>query len=349
MPRLRRSDLTGHCIHRRRCGQGFSYRWDVGEPIDASTKDRIKSLAIPPAWEEVWICPWPNGHIQALGTDARGRRQYLYHDAWRVHRDREKFERMLSFASSLATLRRRVKRDIATEELSKVRVLACAVRLLDEGCFRIGGEQYADENETFGVATLRKEHVQVAGRMLRFTYPAKGSIERIMEVQDPEACSIVTTLQHRRSRDGHLFAYKEGGRWVDLKSTDVNAYIKEIVGAEFSAKDFRTWSGTMLAAVVLARATPAKHLGRTTRNRIISSAVKEVAEYLGNTPIVCRKSYIDPRVIDLFTSGETVAGAIDALDDVTPPFPCSERARIEAAVIALLQEDKGQETLGVAV
>jgi DNA topoisomerase IB len=348
MPRLRRSDLSGHCIHRRRRGKGFSYRWDGGEPIDDSTKGRIKSLAIPPAWEEVWICPWPNGHIQAMGTDARGRRQYLYHDAWRVHRDREKFERVLSFASSLATLRRRVNRDIAIDELSKVRVLACAVRLLDEGCFRIGGEQYADENETFGLATLRKEHVRVVGNTLSFTYPAKGSIERSMELRDPKAASIVNTLQHRRSRDGHLFAYKQGGRWVDVTSSDINAYIKEMVGTEFSAKDFRTWSGTMLAAVVLARAAPTKHIGKTARNRIISLAVKEVAEYLGNTPIVCRKSYIDPKVIDRFTSGETVVGTIEALGHITPPFPRSARTRIETAVIALLQEDEGQGTLGVA-
>jgi DNA topoisomerase IB len=348
MPRLRRSDLSGQCIHRRRCGTGFSYRRDGGEPIDDSTKERIKSLVIPPAWEEVWICPWPNGHIQAMGTDARGRRQYLYHAAWRVHRDREKFERVVSFASSLAALRRRVNRDIAMEDLGKVRVLACAVRLLDEGCFRIGGEQYAEENETFGLATLRKEHVSIVGNTLSFTYPAKGSIERSMEVRDPKAASIVSSLQHRRSRGGHLFAYKQGDRWVDLKSSDVNAYIKEIVGTEFSAKDFRTWSGTMLAAVVLARAAPTKHVGNTARNRIISSAVKEVAEYLGNTPTVCRKSYIDPKVIDRFTSGETVAGTIEALGQVTPPFPRSARTRIETAVIALLQDGDGQETVSVA-
>jgi len=347
MSRLRRSDLTGYCIQRRRCGKGFSYRWDVGEPIDTSTKERINSLAIPPAWEEVWICPWPNGHIQALGTDARGRRQYLYHDAWRLHRDREKFERVLIFAGSLATLRRRVKRDIANDELTKARVLACAVRLLDEGCFRIGSEQYTDENETFGLATLRKEHVRVVGNTLSFTYPAKGSIERSMEVHDPQAASLVHLLKNRRSADGHLFAYKEGTRWVDLTSSDVNAYIKEIVGTEFSAKDFRTWSGTMLAAVVLARATTTKRIGTTTRNRIITSAVKEVAEYLGNTPTVCRKSYIDPKVIDRFTSGETVEDIIETLGTLTPPFPRSARTRIETAVIALLL-DEGHGTLSVA-
>jgi DNA topoisomerase IB len=348
MTRLKRSDLCGHCLRRQRHGKGFSYRWDTGDPVDPATKERIQELAIPPAWKAVWICPWPNGHIQALGVDARGRRQYRYHDVWRVHRDREKFVRVLNFARSLPTLRQIVERDLATNDIGKDRILACTVRLLDEGCFRIGGEQYVEENETFGLATLRKEHVQVSGRALRFTYPAKGSVERIIEVRDSEVSNVLQCLKRRRSGDGHLFAYKEGGRWVDLKSADINEYIKEAVGEEYSAKDFRTWSATMLAAMVLARGTPRLNPGNTTRKRIISSAVKEVAEYLGNTPAVCRKSYIDPRVIDRFESGETVASAIRTLEEVTMPLTGAGRTRVETAVVALLGEEEAKRGSSVA-
>lgn len=341
MARLRRSDLSGgHCIRRRRAGPGFSYRWDTGDPVDGDTRRRIQALAIPPAWTDVWICPWPNGHIQAVGTDAKGRRQYRYHDAWREHRDREKFRRILTFAQALPGVRRQVAADLDQEGLPRTRVLACAVRLLDEGCFRIGSEQYAEENETFGLATLRREHVTVSGSTLHFDYPAKGSIDRELEVDDPAAAAVVALLKKRRGGGGHLFAYRDGRRWVEMASSEVNAYIKDIAGDDYSAKDFRTWSGTVHAAAVLARSDPAAAPSAAARKRLVVAAVKETAAYLGNTPAVCRKSYIDPGVVDRFDAGETIAAALRRVKDPTAPLRSADRQRVEAAVLSLLGAER---------
>ena len=310
MARLRRSDCSGPGIRRRRRGRGFSYSDPDGKAVThEETLDRIRALAVPPAWSDVWICPWPNGHIQAVGTDAAGRRQYRYHDQWRLHRDREKFDRTVDFAAALPKLRAQVDRDLAKDGLGRPRVLAAIVRLLDVGLFRIGGEEYADEHETFGVASLRKEHVKIRDGAMVFSYKAKGSIERVVEVRDDSVREVVAALRRRRTGGQRLFAYKRGRRWVEIHAHDVNDYMKDVAGGEFSAKDFRTWSGTVLAAAALAESEPVPE--PRGRRRAVTSAVAKVAEHLGNTPAVSRSAYIDPRVVDRFEEGETIGDYLE--------------------------------------
>src|SRR5829696_619592 len=229
MPRLRRVDCAIPGISRRRRGRGFEYRDDTtGERIeDEDVIQRIKTLAIPPAWEEVWICADPLGHIQATGIDAAGRKQYRYHDRWRERRDREKFESMEEFARALPRLRKRVKKDLARDGMPRERVLACAARLLDRGFFRIGSEDYAEENDTYGIATMQKRHVTVDGDVVSFDYEAKGGQRRLQAFGDPEVAEVVRLLMRRRGGGEELLAWREGSRWVDVKSRDVNAYVKE--------------------------------------------------------------------------------------------------------------------------
>lgn len=333
MSRLRRSDTGAKGITRRRCGKGFLYRSVDGKKLtDQECLRRIRSLAIPPAWTDVWICPWPNGHIQAMGTDAAGRRQYRYHDDWRKRKDQEKFERAIEFGRALPTLLRRVESDLAAPGLRKQRMLAVGVRLLHIGGFRIGGEEYAEENETFGVATLQVRHVRIEGDRVVFTYRAKGSIKRSVAVEDPEVLRAMRSLLRRsRRRSDDLLAWRQGAGWRNLRSTDLNAYIKETIGDQFSAKDFRTWSATVRAASELASRVEGTASARQ-RKRVVNDAVAEVAGHLGNTPSVCRSSYIDPRVIDCFHSGDTIA---TALATSTRSGPSADR-RIEKAVIAML-------------
>ena len=296
--------------------------------------ERIRSLAIPPAWSDVWICPDPLGHLQAIGTDAAGRRQYLYHDAWRRRRDREKFDRMLEFAVALGPLRTHTDRCLAQDDLGRERVLSCAVRLLDRGFFRIGSEVYAEDNNTFGLATMRRSHVTLRGDdVVTFDYPAKGGERRIQSVVDPDAFDVVAALKRRRTKGGELLAYRNGRRWVDVLSSDINDYIQELTGGAYTAKDFRTWNATVLAASSLAL------LGRdaktvTARKRVASLATKEVARYLGNTPAVARSSYIDPRVVDRFMGGQTILGALEKFS-VELPETVRQR-RVEKAVLDLL-------------
>ncbi len=227
VPRLRRSDCHAPGITRRRQGRGFSYRWANGERVDdPDVVDRIRRLAVPPAWTDVWICPWPQGHIQAVGTDDAGRRQYRYHDDWHAQRSREKFERVLTFGRALPDLRTVVDRDLAGTRPTHERVLAGAVRLLDLGFFRIGGEEYAHQHETFGIATLQKCHVRLHGGEMVFDYPAKGSIERTVSVRDPEVFRLLQSLKRRRGGSQNLFAHRTGSQWVDVRSTEINAYIR---------------------------------------------------------------------------------------------------------------------------
>jgi DNA topoisomerase I len=337
MPRLRRADSSAPGICRVRRGRGFSYVDDTtGEAIkDHDTLERIRALVIPPAWEDVWICPWPNGHIQAVGTDARGRKQYRYHDHWRELRDREKFDRMLEFAQALPRLRQVTDRHLRRREPTRERVLAGAVRLLDRGFFRIGGENYAEENDTYGLATMQKRHARLEGdNVIVFDYVAKGGQRRVQSIVDPQVYRLVDELKRRRSGGPDLLAYKQGARWRDVLSSDVNEYIKSVAGEEFTAKDFRTWTATVLAAVAVAVSGRAA-ASSTARKRAVARAVQEVAHYLGNTPAVCRASYIDPRVFDRFASGETVADALDKLGDVDFGEPATQGAA-EAAVIDLL-------------
>jgi DNA topoisomerase-1 len=340
MPRLRRSDCSGPGITRRRAGRGFVYL-DAGQRVeDAEVLARIRELGIPPAWRDVWICSDPRGHLQATGVDAAGRKQYRYHDEWRKRRDSEKFDDMTRFARALPGLRDRVESDLeATDQITRERVLAAAVRLLDRGFFRIGTEEYAVTNESYGLATMRKEHVTLEpdGTMV-FDYPAKSGQRRIQAVVDPLVIEIVTTLKRRRGGGEELLAYRVGRRWHDLRSPDVNAYLKEATGDDFSAKDFRTWSATVLAAVALAVSGPAAAT-KSSRDRAIARAVKETAHYLGNTPAVCRASYIDPRVFDAYRAGLVVDREVllAALDTKDGELPIHVR-EIEEAVLDLLNE-----------
>jgi DNA topoisomerase I len=338
MPRLRRSDCAGPGIHRRGRGRGFEYIDDSGERItDRETVARLAELRIPPAWKDVWICSDPMGHLQATGIDAAGRKQYLYHEHWRLRRDQQKFDQMLEFARDLPRLRRRVAADISAEGLGRERVLGCAVRMLDRGLFRIGGEDYAEQNETYGLATMQRSHVRVDGHEIHFDYTAKGGQRREQVITDPEIAEVVDGLRRRRSKDPELLAYKERGRWRDLRSDDVNAYIKHAAGGDYSAKDFRTWSATVLAALALAFDGPPPET-KTARKRRINEAVKGVAFLLGNTPAVCRKSYIDPRVIDRFDDGGTIGPALRRRRFPSDVFDARSQRAIERAVIRLIED-----------
>ena len=340
MPRLRRADCSGPGIRRVRRGKGFSYVDDdgvrVAEPEDLA---RISELGIPPAWEDVWICADPRGHIQATGVDAAGRKQYRYHDEWRRRRDAQKFDEMLDFARALPALREHVAADLrAGDALTRERVLACALRLLDRGFFRIGTEEYAESNESFGLATMRKEHVTIEdGGTMVFDYPAKSGKQRLQAVVDPLAVDIVTKLKRRRGGGDELLAYKQGRRWRDVRSGDINEYIKDVTGADYSAKDFRTWNATVLAAVALAVAGEVADT-KSGRKRAITRAVKEVSFYLGNTPAVCRASYIDPRVFDAYEGGLIIRPALEKAADAPPDQLPIHHPAVEAAVIDLIGE-----------
>jgi DNA topoisomerase IB len=339
MTRLRRSDCSGPGITRRGRGRGFEYLDQYGQRVDdPEVLARIRELGIPPAWKDVWICPAPTGHLQATGTDAAGRKQYLYHAQWRIRRDTEKFAAMVRFAHALPDLRERIEDDLGGEGFTRERVVACAVRLLDRGFFRIGSEEYAEQNESFGLATMLKSHVTLgADGAMEFDYPAKSGQRRVQAVVDPQAGAIIAALKRRRGGGEDLLAFKDGRRWRDMRSEDVNAYIKAATGGDFSAKDFRTWNATVLAAVAVAVAgevagTP------TGRKRAITRAVNEVAHYLGNTPAVCRASYIDPRVFDAYNGGLIIRPALQEAADMEPgELPIHHRS-VETAVLDLLNE-----------
>jgi DNA topoisomerase I len=338
---VREIDCNGPGLHRRRAGKGFTYLDETGERVtDEDVVERIRALAIPPAWDDVWICADPTGHIQATGVDAKGRRQYRYHDEWRAERDREKHDRVLRFAKRLPVLRDQVAVDIVRDGMPKERVLACAVRLLELGFFRIGGEAYAEENDTYGLATIRKHHVRVRRDGLEFAYDAKSGQHRRCQVVDAEVRAVIVTLRRRREpADVELLAYKDIGRWVDIKSADINAYIQEHIGEDFSAKDFRTWVGTVLAAVGLATQEPVE--SETASKRLVAGVVKDVAEHLGNTPAVARSAYIDPRVVEGFEAEDTVEGALADIDveDLEQGIP----EELELAVLRLIERARRRE------
>jgi DNA topoisomerase IB len=336
--RLRRVSCSGPGIARRRRGKGFVYV-DAGGTLvtDPAVLARIKALVIPPAWNDVWICPTASGHIQATGVDARGRRQYRYHDVWRLQRDLAKHDRILDFAARLPAARERIRADLSGEELTRERVLACAVRLLDLGFFRIGGEQYAEENQTYGLATMRKEHVRVSKGVLTFDYTAKSGKHLHKSLAEPEVGAVIAALKRRRGGGEEVLAYRgANGEWVDVKSSDINAYLRSVTEGDDSAKDFRTWSATVLAAIGLAVSTNA--VSESARKRAVTRVVKEVSEQLGNTPAVCRSSYIDPRIIDLYDAGMTIRKDLDLLGaDASYGEPAFQGA-IEGAVLRLLRD-----------
>ena len=300
-------DVSDPGFGRKGAGTGFSYVDCEGDRItDPEVIARIKALVIPPAWRDVWICTDPQGHIQATGVDEAGRRQYLYHPDWRVERDREKHDRMLELAQALPKLRRKVGRDLAADGMGRDRVLACAVRLLELGLFRVGGEGYATDNGSYGLATLRKGHVRVVGDELRFDYPGKSGQRRIVSIGDPRVADVVRALKRRRGGGPELLAYKdERGRWQDVRSADINDYLRRGLGEGFSAKDFRTWTATVLAAVGLA-VEEERASSERQRRAAVTRVVRDVAHQLGNTPAVARGSYVDPRVIERFDEGRTL-------------------------------------------
>ncbi len=334
--RLRRSDCSGPGLGRIRRGRGFSYVDADGEPVkDPEELLRIRDLAIPPAWRDVWICDDPMGHLQATGIDAAGRKQYLYHPRWRELRDRKKFDEMISFAQALPRLRRKVLTDLGGEGFDAERILACAVRLLDVGLFRIGSEQYADDDGGIGLATIQKQHVSIDDRQVVFDFLAKGGIRRVQAVKDPLSSEVVRALKRRRGGGGEqLLAYREGRRWHRVRSEQVNEYLKAQIGEQYSAKDFRTWNATVLAAVSLA-ADGRDAISVRARRRAIDGAVRGVSEVLGNTPAVARRSYIDPRVFDRYLSGLTIGGALDRIGSLEGPDD-RRRSRLEKAVLELL-------------
>ena len=338
--RLKRSDPAGPGIRRRRRGKGFEYVDADGNRVDdPEIMQRVHELVIPPAWKDVWICPYPGGHIQATGVDARGRKQYLYHQKWRQRRDQEKFDSMIRFARSLPAMRETVEEHLAGDPLSREQVLACAVRLLDRGFFRIGSEDYAVENETYGLATMHKAHVKlIADDVLLFDYPAKHGKRRVQSLVDADVAAVIQKLKARRGGGRELLAYKRDGRWVDVKSADINAYLKDLTGLEISAKDFRTWNATVLVAVALAVSGVARGT-KTGRKRAITRAIKEVADYLGNTPAVARASYIDPRILDRFNEGLTIDPAIAVTRTDEPAI----QGAVEEAVLDLIDENEDAE------
>ncbi|MFI5890105.1 DNA topoisomerase IB [Actinoplanes sp. NPDC051513] len=308
--RLRRSDLTKAGLSRRRSGRGFTYLGADGARVtDATTIERIRGLVIPPAWRDVWISPDPRGHIQATGVDAAGRKQYLYHPDWRTGRDEEKFRRVREIAARLPRVRRRLQADLTTGRgLAKDRVLAAVVSILDMGMFRIGSEEYAarDEDPSFGLSTLRPAHVRTRGGCALLQFPGKSGVDHSGRVEDGEVCAVLTALKKRRRGEERLFAYWDPHlrAWRNVDAAMINDYLEEISGERMTAKDFRTWHGTVKAAVELAVAGPQPTEAK--RKKAVAHAMKEVAGMLGNTPAVARASYVDPRVIDRYADGETV-------------------------------------------
>jgi DNA topoisomerase IB len=333
MPRLRRTSQNDPGWTRRRAGRGFVYLDEHGERLGPDEVQRCKDLVIPPAWKDVWICPHPRGHLQAVGTDDAGRRQYLYHPAWRVARDDAKFVRVLDFGRALSKARERVAVDLGTEGMTRERGCAVAVRLLDLGYFRIGNDVYADENNSFGLTTLERRHARRQSGVFVFEFVGKSGVEHRIEIDDEATSEALEVMRKRRGTSARLLAYKEGRTWRDIDSALVNDYIRETTGIDATAKDFRTWHATVLAAAALA-STDEPGETATSKKRAVSSAMKEVAEYLGNTPTLARSSYVDPRVIDAYEEGRTIARATRR----TYPGADERTAALERAVLKLLRE-----------
>jgi DNA topoisomerase IB len=326
--------LTAPGITRVRRGKGFSYRGTDGEPLgDEKALDRIKELVIPPAWKKVWISPHANGHIQAVGTDVAGRRQYLYHQAWQDERAEEKFDRALEMSKGLPAWRAQIAEDLGGRGFKRERVLALALHLVDLGYFRAGGEQYAQENESHGLATLLCEHVMVRRGAVAFDFPAKSGVRRAMEIEDPAVVKAVRSLLRRTCPSERFLVVRKGSGWSDVHADDLNARFKELLGEDYTVKDLRTWHGTVLAAKAFVDADPP--VSKKVVKRVESAVMKEVSEGLGNTPAVARTSYVDPRVVTGYERGLTIATAAKRatrIKDVT-----ERQAILEKATRTLIQ------------
>ncbi|WP_146359589.1 DNA topoisomerase IB [Arthrobacter yangruifuii] len=306
MARLRRSNCEHPGYSRRRWGKGFSYRDIRGNVIaDRAVLARVRSLAIPPAWTDVWISPYANGHIQATGTDGAGRKQYIYHPHWREMKDREKFDRALAFAQSLPAARRLITKYLRVEGSTSERALAAALRIVDAGALRVGGARYAEANGSYGTTTLRIEHVHLEGPVVRFDFPGKSGQEWHTSITDADLARALEPMLRRPDADTALAYLGADGAWHSVDAAQLNAFLKEVTGGDFSAKDFRTWQATVVAAMSLARQGSGAATKRA-RQMAVSATARDVAEHLGNTPAIARKSYIDPRVVDRFYDGEVI-------------------------------------------
>lgn len=332
--RLRRSDPDRRGLTRRGAGRGFTFLDAGGDRVtDPDTLARLRTLAIPPAWRELWICPYPNGHIQAIGTDEAGRRQYLYHEAWREAQDAAKHLRVRRLARRLPEFRTAVDQDLCNDGLGRDRVLAVALRMLDKGVFRTGNTQYAEEYGSRGAATLLRGDVTVKQGKLHFDFTAKGGIRRIIVLDDDRLVTAVSSLRRARHGNERLLLYRDRTGWREIDAGIINERFKELVGDDYTVKDLRTWNATMQAAVALAAAPP------PTTKRAAKAAVKsmleDVSAHLGNTPTVARQSYVDPRIVDRYARGQTIEQAIRRLgsNDLTDP---ETRIALERAVVRLL-------------
>ena len=331
---LRYSTDAAPGIRRAEKGGGFIYlRSDGARVKDEASLSRIKRLAIPPAWTEVWISPRENGHIQATGRDARGRKQYRYHANWRRQRDENKFGRMIAFGRALPRIRRRVRRDAARAGMPREKVLATVVRLLEATLIRVGNDEYARDNNSYGLTTMRNRHASVKGARIRFNFRGKSGKRHEISVRDPQLARIVRRCQEMPGQE--LFAYEDAdGQPRDVSSQDVNDYLREISNENFTAKDFRTWAGTVLAAIALREFEAVTHEAQAKKN--VVAAIEAVARMLGNTPAVCRKCYVYPGILECYLAGETIstiqqraAGKLGrSLSRLKPE---------EAAVLALIQ------------
>jgi DNA topoisomerase-1 len=322
-------------IRRVAAGRGFRYVGPDGKPVrDAATLDRIRKLALPPAWRDVWVCPYANGHLQATGRDDRGRKQYRYHDRWREVRDETKFGRMLAFAHALPALRDHTEKDLARPGLPREKVLAAVVRLLEVTLIRVGNDEYAKANSSYGLTTLRDHHVEVEGARLHFRFRGKSGVRHTVAVSDRRLARLVRECQELPGQE--LFQYEaEDGTCKDVGSDDVNEYLREVTGHPFTAKDFRTWAGTVLATRALQAFTSFDTKAQAKKNLV--AAVEQVAKRLGNTRTVCRQCYIHPAVIDAYLDG-TLAKTLEQrveqeLEEKLPDLPPEE-----AAVLAFLQQ-----------
>ena len=335
---LRYSSDSRRGIERKKRGTGFVYQNADGSRVkDAATLKRIRHLVIPPAWTDVWICPYENGHIQATGRDARGRKQYRYHEDWREQRDSNKFDRIAAFARVLPRIRRRTKRDLARRGMPREKVLATVVRLLETTLIRVGNDEYARQNDSYGLTTMRNHHAKVVGAQIRFSFRGKSAKKHEISLRDPQLARVVKKCQDMPGQD--LFEYEdEKGQPRDVTSQDVNEYLRAIAGEEFTAKDFRTWAGTVLAATALREFEAISHQRQAKKN--IVTAIEAVARMLGNTPSVCRKCYVHPEVLNSYLAGETIATirqrAANKMDR-----SLAQLKPEEAAVLVLIQRGLG--------
>ena len=328
MPRLRRVSAASPGWRRRRAGRGFAYTDVSGSPLSATDVERIRALVIPPAWHDVWICPHPNGHLQATGVDVAGRRQYLYHPSWRTMRDTAKFARIAEAARRLPEVRKVVAADLERDGMPLERAVAVAFRLLDLGSFRIGNDVYADQNGSFGLTTLERRHVRRRGDGVVFSFVGKSGIEHAITITDPPAIVALEIMRRRGDKGGKLLAYRNGRGWTELTSSAVNAYLAGLFTDEFTAKDFRTWHATVMAAETVATTDEDGTTVASAGDQDGGRAGRRVSgQHAGGG----ESSYIDPRVLDVYEAGTTIAAAVRSYSS-----PDRRRTALGAGVLELL-------------